>query len=210
MVHKLGHRRPNFQFVNRHRFRKPVSHNFRVLFIPGIDGSRTYSWVYGPQAPNDGSHKVYTPSESSTPIEGESFGITYLTGSRVSGSLVQDTVAFGSVSVPRMAVGVADSVGVGDYLDGMMGLSWGNTRMLSSAYPSAQKFALETNISSPSEEIPHIHRSSPGFSRSASLYLGPWKYIKRSHGPWRYRQFEIFREFDHCTWIRVSLVLVCR
>ena len=53
-----------------------------------------------------------------------------MTGNGASGSVVEDTVAFGSVSVPRMAIGVADNVGAGNYRDGMIGLSWGTACML--------------------------------------------------------------------------------
>ena len=50
----------------------------------------------------------------------------YGSGRSVSGHVVQDTVTFGSVSVPYVAIGVADQVADGHWPDGVVGLGWGS------------------------------------------------------------------------------------
>lgn len=50
--------------------------------------------------------------------------MTYMAGFGASGTVVEDTVDFGSVSVKDVAVGVASNVGTGDYPDGMMGMGF--------------------------------------------------------------------------------------
>jgi len=47
-----------------------------------------------------------------------------MTGSGASGNVVKDTVTFGAVSVPGVAIGVADTIGPGIYPDGMIGLGF--------------------------------------------------------------------------------------
>jgi len=93
------------------------------------------SWVYGPKAPKDGSHRVYDPTKSGSPVQGDTFSIQYMNGNGASGNVVRDTVAFGAVSVPGVAIGVADTVGLGDYPDGMIGLGFKGQCMCSISCP---------------------------------------------------------------------------
>lgn len=58
-----------------------------------------------------------------------------MTGSGASGNVVRDTVAFGAVSVPGVAIGVADTIGPGSYPDGMIGLGFRSPCMCSIASP---------------------------------------------------------------------------
>lgn len=81
------------------------------------------SWVYGPGVANPGDHTIYDPSKSSIPTT-DTFTIKYMAGFGASGSVVKDTVAFGSVSVDDVALGVASAVGAGHWPDGMIGLGF--------------------------------------------------------------------------------------
>ena len=84
-------------------------------------------WVYGPKVANSpGKHKIYDETRSSIAITGGQFNLTYDNGNYISGSVVEDTVAFGSVSIPNVAIGIASDVENGTYLDGMIGMGFQN------------------------------------------------------------------------------------
>lgn len=58
-----------------------------------------------------------------------------MTGNGASGNIVRDTVAFGTVSVPGVAIGVAETIGPGNYPDGMIGLGFRSPCMCRAASP---------------------------------------------------------------------------
>ncbi len=113
----------------------------------------TLSWVFGPEVVNPGNHTIYEPSKSSTPTN-DTFSIRYMAGFGASGSVVKDTVGFGSVSVKDVAVGVATEVGDGNWPDGMIGMGF-----KSSCTPPS--FPLPFVESHASKADGHVLQSNP-------------------------------------------------
>lgn len=62
-------------------------------------------------------------------MAGENFAIEYENGFSVSGNVVEDTVAFGPVFLPSVAIGVAAEINGGSYADGMIGMGFHSSCM---------------------------------------------------------------------------------
>lgn len=76
---------------------------------------------------DQGSHKIYTPSSSSTLLNGESWQITYGDGSSAGGNVYSDTVSVGGTTVSAQAVEAASTASaafVQGPNDGLLGLGF--------------------------------------------------------------------------------------